>query len=135
MSKLIQEFRLAHVEISDAFCQIAQLGIGSVAGQQKLLQAKTTLLSHLEREDQELYPALMVEAESDPQLKEKLEAFVEDMASVSKRALAFFDKYTGRESDGDFKKDFNELYRLLTKRIYREEGSLYPEYDRRFPSG
>ena len=133
MSKLIQEFRLAHVELSDIFRQIAQLGITTEAGQQKLFLARKALLAHLEQEDQELYPALQAAAEGDQHLKEKLDVFIEDMVSVSNMALDFFDKYSGRMNDEDFKKEFNKLYRTLTKRIHREESSLYPEYDRRFP--
>lgn len=99
-------------------------------GQVLLLKAKASLLAHLKREDEEMYPTLWQGAESDSSLKKMLEAYAKDMTGVSTSVLAFFEKYEGRERETNFTNDFREVYLALTKRIISEESKLFPEYEK-----
>ena len=62
MSLLTNNLKSDHEKIIGMLREVTKLGICSIAGQQKLIQAKLLLLSHLEREDKELYPILAKEA-------------------------------------------------------------------------
>ena len=130
MPQLIEEFKSAHVEISDIFRQTAQLGITSEEGRKKLFHAKSTLFAHLKKEDEKLYPILWKEAENNQDLKLKLESFAKDMDAVTRTILAFFEKYSGGEHEIDFKNDFVKIYLALTRRINNEESKLFPEYEK-----
>ena len=129
MSQLIEKLKLDHVELSDLFREIALLGVASEEGREKLLEAKETLLDHLKKEDDELYPVLWERAKHDHDLKLKLESFANDMENVTKTILAFFEKYEGGKHEADFKNDFGDMYLTLTKRINNEESSLFKEYE------
>ncbi len=130
MPQLIEEFKSSHVEISDIFLQVMKLGVTSEEGQKKLFHAKSTLLAHLKKEDEELYPILWKEAENNQDLKLKLESFVWDIDAVAMTIFAFFEKYSGGEFEIDFKNDFNKMYVALTKRIISEENELFSEYEK-----
>jgi len=130
MPKLIEEFKSDHLVISDIFREVAQLSITSEKGRKKLFHAKSTLLAHLKKEDEELYPILWKEAESNQHLKQKLESFAREMEAVTMTVLAFFEKYSNVEDEVDFKDDFAKIYLRLTNRIINEESKLYPEYEK-----
>lgn len=89
MAKLIEELKKEHAVIVEGIEQIRESGISSKEGQQWLLNAKQSLLAHLKKEDDELYPVLNKAAEKDPSLKQTLEFFAKDMAGVSKTAIDF----------------------------------------------
>ena len=129
MSRLVQELKNDHASIVDMLTIVSQLGVMTEAGQQKLMAAKTALMAHLKREDDELYPALRQSAEGDPRLKKTLDLFAAEMDQVSQTALAFFEKYSNGSSGGDFAKDFGQLKGALGIRIRREETILYDKYD------
>ena len=133
MPQLIEKLKLDHFEISDLFREIAHLGVTSEEGQKKLLDSKETLLTHLKKEDDELYPVLWEMAKDNHDLKLKLESFANDMDNVTRTISAFFEKYTGGEHGTDFKIDFQKIYLILTERINNEESILFPEYKKSEP--
>lgn len=125
MSQIIEEFRSSHIEISDMLLQVAKLGITSEEGKKKLFHAKSTLLAHLKKEDEELYPILWKEAENDQDLKLKLESFARDIDAVTRTIFAFFEKYSSREivsskilvEDSGYPKEYTTASRLSTKTV------------------
>ena len=133
MPQFIEKLKLDHFELSDLFREIAHLGVRSEEGQKKLLDAKAELLTHLKKEDDELYPVLWEMAKDNHDLKLKLESFANDMSNITKTISAFFEKYAGGEHGTDFQIDFRKIYLILTKRIHREENDLFPEYDQPEP--
>ncbi|MDH5478240.1 MAG: hemerythrin domain-containing protein [Nitrospinota bacterium] len=133
MTKLIQDLISEHQALALALDELKKIGISSSAGKGKIEAIKTTLLSHLKREDRDLYPPLYKDAEGDQALKRKLDMLSEDMKRVSEAALNFFDKYEGGGEGLDFIRDFGALVGKLNIRIQWEETQLYPEYDRRHP--
>ncbi len=58
MSALIEEFKREHSEIVDALKEVEELGIFTKEGQAKLMSVKSTLLGHLDEEDEKIYPVL-----------------------------------------------------------------------------
>ncbi len=128
MSQLIEELRNDHVEISDIFRQVAESGIAPEQGQNKLAEIKTLLLTHLKKEDEELYPILLKAAKNNQDLKLKLESFARDMDVITKTIFAFFEKYSGQDFGKEFENEFVNIYLALTERITNEENVLFPEY-------
>ncbi len=129
MTILIEELKKEHSEIIAALNEVKKLGILSKEGQGKLMSVQTSLLAHLELEDDQLYPALHKEAEHNKNLKNTLDLFEMDMENVSTIVREFFDKYSEDFSGKELPEDFENLLASLIKRISNEEVSLYEEYE------
>ncbi len=129
MTILIEELKNEHSEIVAALNEVKKLGILSKEGQDKLVSVQTSLLAHLEMEDDQLYPALRKEAEHNKDLKNILDLFEMDMEDVSAVVREFFDKYSEEFSGKELPEDFENLITALNKRISNEEESLYEEYE------
>jgi hypothetical protein len=141
MSKLIDELKSDHITLKHALKQAADFTIPPADRVTILNETKLALLNHLEKENQELYPALRTLAETDPALRSALETFAKDMEAIATQALDFFAKYHDpiRVADQlknnihysiEFGRDLERLIILLGLRIGREERTLYSEYDR-----
>lgn len=128
MENLIDELKKEHLQIAVTLNKVNTFGIYSAEGQSLLLESKNSLLSHLHREDLEIYPTLEGAAHNDPQLRRTLDVFAKDMDSISKTALEFFEKYSLGGSGLEFARDFGRLFSTLQMRIGREERILYEEY-------
>jgi hypothetical protein len=102
--------------------------VTSEEGKKKLILAKKSLLAHLKKEDEQLYPKLHKEADKSPDLKRTLELFAKDMDKISKDALRFFDKYSEGGSGIEFAKDFGSLVATLSQRIQKEERIIYQKF-------
>ncbi len=129
MSKLVDELKRDHSVIAETLNKVSSLGVTSKEGQNTLLAAKSSLLAHLKKEDEELYPVLNNAAESDATLKQTLDVFAKDMTGISKAALDFFEKYSTGGSGIEFAKDFGRLFGKLSQRISQEENILYKKHD------
>ncbi len=129
MTILIEELKKEHSEIVAALNEVKKLGILSKEGQGKLMSVQTSLLAHLEMEDDQLYPRLRKEAENNKNLKNTLDLFEMDMENVSTIVREFFDKYSEEFSGKELPEDFETLFAALSKRISNEEVSLYEEYE------
>jgi hypothetical protein len=130
MSALIDEFKKEHSEIIDTLKEIKELGVLSEEGQAKLISAKESLLEHLKKEDERLYPVFWKEAEHNKKLKEILDIFAVDMENVSKVVMEFFDKYSGEVIDSSVSGAFEDLFAAFRNRIRNEEDILYEEYEK-----
>ncbi len=129
MTILIEELKKEHSEIIAALNEVKKRGILSKEGQDKLMSLESSLLAHLEIEDDQLYPALRKEAVHNKNLKNTLDLFEIDMEDVSKIVREFFDKYSEGLSGKELPEDFENLLSALSKRISNEEESLYEEYE------
>jgi len=130
MSQLIQQLRNEHAELSSALAEIGKFGVTTIEGQRLLANAKASLLNHLQKEDEYLYPILRQAAKGNYALQEKLDTYAEEMEQVSQTVMEFFEKHQGGDQANDFEADFRKVYLALTKRIISEESKLFPEYDR-----
>lgn len=129
MSALIDELKSDHVLITETLQKVQKLGISSAEGQAVLIAAKEGLLSHLGKEDAQLYPVLQKHAEQDENLKQELVIFARDMDKISAAALDFFDKYADGGAGLDFARDYGSLVATLSSRIRKEESVLYHRYN------
>ncbi len=130
MSALIDEFKKDHSEIIDTLKEIKELGVLSEEGQAKLISAKESLLEHLKKEDELLYPVLRKEAEHNEKLKELLDVFAKDMENVSRVVMDFFDKYSEDVIDSTVTDEFEHLFAAFRNRIRHEEDILYEEHEK-----
>ncbi len=130
MSALIDEFKKDHSEIIDTLKEIKELGVLSEEGQAKLISAKESLLEHLRKEDELLYPVLKKEAEHNDRLKELLDVFAKDMENVSRVVMDFFDKYSEDVIDSAVTDEFEHLFAAFRNRIRHEEDILYEEHEK-----
>lgn len=131
MSKLIQEFKSEHLQISDLLLKAREIGVDNQEGRDLIISAKKMLLAHLNKEDRYLYPVLREAAESDESLKSTLTDYALDMDKISSDVMAFFALYeTGENTDQNFRMDCNNIMNALSKRIAKEETVLYKTYDR-----
>ena len=130
MSALIDEFKKGHSEIIDTLKEIKELGVLSEEGQAKLISAKESLLEHLRKEDELLYPVLKKEAEHNEKLKELLDVFAKDMENVSRVVMDFFDKYSEDVIDSAVTDEFEHLFAAFRNRIRHEEDILYEEHEK-----
>ena len=133
MGNLVKDLVEDHKALAAALDDLKKIGISSSAGRDKIGAINGALLGHLKKEDEELYPPLYKDAESDAALKRKLDMLSEDMQRVSQAALEFFTKYKDGGEGLDFIRDFGALVGKLNIRIQWEETQLYPEYERRHP--
>ncbi len=129
MSVLIEELKKEHSEIAATLKEVKKLGIRSKEGQAKLMSVKASLLAHLKKEDEQLYPALRKEAKHNENLKNALDLFAIDMDNVSRVVQEFFDKYSEGVLTNEFPKECEDLFAALYSRIRNEEDVLYEEYD------
>lgn len=130
MSALIEELKKEHSEIIATLKEIKELGVLSEEGQAKLKSAKESLLEHLKKEDELLYPVLKKEAEQNEKLKELLDVFAKDMENVSKVVMEFFDKYSGEVVDSAVTGAFEDLFAAFRNRLRNEEDILYEEHEK-----
>ena len=129
MSILIEELKKEHSGIIATLNEVKKLGILSKEGQDKLISVQTSLLAHLEMEDDQFYPILRKQAENNKDLKNTLDLFEMDMENVSTIVQEFFDKYSEEFSGEKLQEDFEKLFAALNNRISNEEASLYEEYE------
>ncbi len=95
-----------------------------------ILMAKSLLVAHLKRKDDELYPPLIEAAKSDNVVHDALEFFREYMDSVSKATFEFIEKYENSSSAEGFSDDLMKLQSLLWTRVQKEEFVVYRIFDR-----
>ncbi len=129
MSVLIEELKKDHSEIVAILKEVKEVGILSKEGQAKLLSAKEHLLTHLDKEDEQLYPVLKKKAGKNKQLQDALDLCAMDMENVSRVVQEFFDKYSRGVSGKELQKEFENLFAAINSRIRHEEEVLYDEYE------
>ena len=128
-NNLTKELKNEHAEIAQALNKVVKLGIGNKEGQKELMNAKSMLLRHLQKEDTFLYPKLAQAAQNDEKIKRSLNSFARDMNGISKAALSFFEKYQNGGKGIEFARDFGHLFSVMSLRIRKEETYLYKLYD------
>jgi hypothetical protein len=72
MSVLTEELKREHSEIVAILNEVEGLDILSIEGQAKLLSAKERFLTHLKKEDEQLYQVLKKEAKDNKLLRKGL---------------------------------------------------------------
>ncbi len=128
MNNLIEELHKEHSLIIKSLNDAKDKIITTNEGQEALNKAKKIFLQHLKKEDEELYPELKKAALNDPELKQTLNNFIDEMKVVSKDTIYFFDHYSNGGYTEKFAADFARLYIKISRRIKDEENIIYKKY-------
>lgn len=135
MSKLIQDFKDEHLQISDLLLKARNIGEDNPQCRALLLSAKKMLLAHLNKEDRYLYPVLKEAAKTDSSLASTLQSYAQDMDKISTDVMTFFNTYEdGDHTAENFQSDYKNIIIALSKRIAMEETVLYKAYDQQIKS-
>jgi hemerythrin-like domain-containing protein len=132
MSKLIEELKQEHKEITEILVNLKELSIYSIQGMDLLMQSKNKLLSHLSKEDKYLYPVLKEKSKTDLSLKRTLDVFGKEMDEITKFVLDFYERYSNNNdiNKTEFSKDISAFIFALKNRIMKEEVAIYKAYDK-----
>ena len=132
MSKLVNELKQEHQEITGLLLELQKMGVSSIIGIGLLLQSKTALVDHLNKEDKQLYPPLYKKAQSDLSLKRTLDTFGSEMEKITEFVLDFYQKYSDNNSINktEFIKDISTFIVALKSRIMKEEIAIYKAYEK-----
>ncbi len=129
MADLVNELHEEHNYMKELLEKIRAKGLTSEESRNELFRVKELLLSHMKKEDEKLYPVLKENAEKEDRFEETLRWYVDEMESISKKALDFFNKYENINNNSvEFSKDIGELIALLTQRIRKDEMVLFQKY-------
>ncbi len=126
---MLEELKKEHSVIIDILNHVRHLGIHSKEGQWELLSAKNRILTHMKKEDEELYPVLRKVVESNNELRETFDAFDKNMIELSKYTLDFFENYVVGEKI-EHGLELERLIEVHCVRILVEESILFAEYER-----
>lgn len=127
---ILDTLKKDHISIIEALEVVAQQSFNTDDSKQAIFKIKETLLAHLKREDDDFYPTLKEHALKDIELAKTLDDFSEDMAKISKEALAFFEKHSQNSEDASLKPDLLRLTSYLKRRIVREEKVLFTVFEK-----
>ncbi len=124
MSKLLEEFKNEQEAITNLLNKIKRLGVHTMEGRNELLEARDQLCKHLDRQIKELYPELKIQAEQDPELKNYVENFENEMKGISTFCKDFFEKYSLGGGGIEFFRDFEKLKNELETSLQEEKDLL-----------
>lgn len=135
MARLIDELKKEHAAMVGMLERAKDPRISHKETHKILIEAQTSLLAHLRKEDSQLYPVLDRAAASDEKLKRTLDLYAKDMEDISRNAVEFFKKYSPSDApiDIEFAKAFGRLYSTIIRRQRSEESTLYREYEKLNP--
>jgi len=134
-SPLIMELKKEHGILFSSLDNLRNLDISSQERWDKLLDIKNKLLDHLQKEDEQFYPALNEVAKSDAGLENMLIEYAKDMEEISSFVSEFFEKYSEGGIGANFEEDFGMLCATLTRRISKEESILFEKYSELYQQG
>ena len=99
----------------------------------EIINLQNILTSHLNLEDQLLYP--FFENSEQPELNQLGKTFSDEMDKIAKVAINFFNKY-GKENvivlkdKPQFQKELLNIIAVVTRRVQVEESILFPAYEK-----
>lgn len=126
--EFIDNLKKEHRKLDKLLNKLKEENIISQEGQFYFDMAKKTLVTHLEKEDEYLYPVLREAAIQNTEVSETLEMFASEMEQISSELLDFFDQYQHTEDSGNFEIDLNKVIDKLNDRFIREENILYHDF-------
>jgi len=124
MSELAHILHDEHQIILNLLKDLRRVGPSSPEGRNTLMKARTLIVEHLRKEDEQLYPVLH-ESEITADIAQ---TFADEMAPLASRFLAFFERYDTTPDCPDFAPELGRLLAALQRRITREECVLLPTY-------
>lgn len=128
MKPFIDELSKEHEEIIQRLQKAKLLGVHTMEGRNYLSETRNLLISHLDKEDDTLFPTLRKAAKIDKRLEHQLNIFDDEMQGISQFCVRFFEKYEANGGGVEFLRDFDLLAKSLENRINKEETVLYAHY-------
>jgi hemerythrin-like domain-containing protein len=125
---LIKALKIEHSAIIDNLEETKRLGVYSKEGQDVIFSIQMNILSHLEKEDKELYPVLKDAVKSERKVNDTLNLFDENISAVSNTVIHFFENYA-RKAENQLAMETEWLIEALTWRIQREESLIFAMYE------
>ncbi len=126
---MIKTLKKEHSVIIDNLEEIKKLGVYSKDGQDVILLIQMNILSHLEKEDKELYPVLKDAVKSERKVNNTLNLFDEiNIRAVSDTVIHFFEDYA-RKAKNQLAMETEWLIETLTWRIQKEESLIFAMYE------
>ena len=129
MSSLIEELKKEHSDIITMLQTVNKMVFQTEEGRRIILSMQKRIQSHLEKENERLYPVIRKASETDERLKKTLYIIEEDMENVKESFLHFYNKFANSRSSFKFSKDYKEIIWIIRNRIIREEEILFKEYE------
>jgi hemerythrin-like domain-containing protein len=124
MSDLLTILEADHRALLSLLSDVRNDSTASDENRSKLRDAKQLLATHLQKEQDQLYPGL-----GDSRTSTKLlNVFTDELAWLNRVANGFFQKYPDSGSGTEFEKDIDALTKVLKIHIDREEEQVYPVY-------
>jgi len=132
MSKLVSELIQEHKEITAILLELQKTGASTAKGMDLLIQSKSSLLNHLTKEDDHLYPPLYEKAKSDSSFKRTLDTFGTEMDQLTEFVVDFYKKYTNNNNINktEFAKDISFFIVGFKNRILKEEVAIYKSFEK-----
>jgi iron-sulfur cluster repair protein YtfE (RIC family) len=93
-------------------------------------QLKELLITHLKKEDEELYPLLKKIAKDDPNRSRLLAKYINEIITISGEILNFFSLYKEPESGINFIADLGTVIGKLSVRISFENNIFFKEFEK-----
>ena len=124
MSQLAHTLHDEHQIILDLLKSLRASGANTPEGLGKLREARTLIMSHLEKEDQHVYPVLQKHEAT----KDVASLYADEMLSLSSRVCDFFDHFEATPDASTFSSELGRLLAALQTRIAKEEYVLLPAY-------
>ncbi len=125
---LIKALKIEHSAIIDNLEETKRLGVYSKEGQDVLFSIQMNILSHLEKEDKELYPVLKDAVKSERKVNGTSNLFDENISAVSNTVIHFFENYATKALN-QLAMETEWLIEALTWRIQREESLIFAMYE------
>jgi len=129
MNEYIKNWKAEHIAIMNILASAVKLDICSKAGQEKMLEAKNKILSHLKSEDEVLYPMLKKVARDKVSLERLMTIFTKEMDELAPIVLAFFKKYEANPMANGLSFELGAIIAELKIRIDKEENIFIKQYE------
>jgi len=130
MNAFIKELKKDHEQLLEILLEAQNMGLGTDAGRNKLMETKQLLVGHLEKEDRKLYPEMKKLAASNAYDMKVIDGFVNEMKGLTKDIVSFIGKVGGTDKSIEFAKELGKIISVVRMRIRKEEIQLYPLYER-----
>ena len=130
MESIIEELKQEHEELRRILQAAIEIGIASKAGQAKLLSMRELLMSHLQKENDEIYVPLKMKAVSDRELARVLDPFFAKLEEIPSFAAEFFERLERDGASIELARSAGRLAGMIRNRIHQAEYVVFSEFEK-----
>ena len=129
MNNVIEYFQEEHKLIHDTLDELLKVKSGCLAQPALLNKLESLILSHVSKEDVEIYAPFKKIASLNLEANKFLEQSHQNLESVKINAIIFFEKFKGERNENlckTFHRDLTRLAEKINNRIELEDRELFP---------